>query len=62
MATFKYALIYDDTLRPKWWKHPIKWWKFRRPLIATIDLTSTDLTPGLSNFEITFPSKDDSNG
>jgi hypothetical protein len=59
MTDFKYGLIYDDTPRPKWWKHPIKWWKFQQPLIAWFDLDS--YITGSDSFEITFPKQDEGN-
>jgi hypothetical protein len=48
---FKYGIIYNDALRPKWWKHPVKWWRFKQPIIADFDLDD----PGVEGaFEITF--------
>ena len=32
------AVIYDDTPRPKWWRHPIKWWRWEQNIIGFIDL------------------------
>jgi hypothetical protein len=42
--TFTHAMIYDNTPRPKWWRHPIKWWRFKQPIIGCLDLTSLDST------------------
>ena len=38
MSRFKYAVIYTDNPRPKWWRHPIKWWKWEQPIIGWVDL------------------------
>lgn len=27
---WKYAIIYDDKPRPSFWRHPIKWMKWRK--------------------------------
>jgi len=32
------GIIYDDTPRPKWWKHPIKWWKWEQSIIGYFEL------------------------
>lgn len=26
---FKYGVIYDDSLPPKFWLHPVKWWRYQ---------------------------------
>lgn len=50
-----YGWIYDDTPRPKWWRHPIKWWKYD-PLIAEFDFTASIGEGGLT---ITFGKPED---
>ncbi len=54
--------IYDDTPRPKWWKHPIKWWKWKpdEMLIGYIDLD--DPGPIENGITVTFDPEETKNG
>jgi hypothetical protein len=42
MTIFRYAIIYNDIPRPAWWRHPIRWLRWRKmnqnPCIGYVDL------------------------
>ena len=45
----KYAVIYDDTPPPKWWRHPIQRWKWKKKrLIAYYDFEEEITDEGLT--------------
>lgn len=51
----EYGLIYiESPPRPKWWQHPIRWWRWRpAEPIGFIDM-SADMPPDADKLTITF--------
>ena len=54
------AIIYNDTPRPSFWRHPIKWWLWKPQIIGYLDM-GADLPSEPADFTITFPDKNASN-
>ena len=52
---FLYGIIYNDAIRPKWWRHPIKWWRFEQPIVGYFDFDDRGVGGDL---EITFGEPD----
>jgi hypothetical protein len=38
------AVVYNDAPRPKWWRHPVRWHKWKQPIIGFVDL-GEDFSP-----------------
>lgn len=34
------GIIYDNTPKPSWWRHPIKRFKWRQPILGYVDFGS----------------------
>ena len=52
---FTHAIITAGIPRPKWWRHPIKWWRWQQPIIVYFDLSGE---VGNSDFTINLGGND----